>query len=83
MAHLAIPNQDLNTLSLSPSPNTTHPILLAYHKVFLLLCSFLTLFPDFADPNIALGDAEHMAEQTAAMSSGSNMFEVSIAVELS
>lgn len=45
--------------------------------------SFLTLFPDSADPNIAVGDAEHMAEQTAAVSSGSNTLEVSAVADLS
>ncbi|EOA95971.1 hypothetical protein Anapl_09983 [Anas platyrhynchos] len=40
------------------------------------LCSFLTLFPDSAEPNTALGDAEHTALQTVAVSSGSNMLEL-------
>lgn len=86
MAHLAIPNQDLNLISLSSSPNTTQPYTPSPPQRLsppAHLCSFLSLFPDSADPNVALGNAEHMAEQTAAVSSGSNMLEISTIVELS
>lgn len=86
MARLANPNQDLIVIFLSSRPNTSQPYSPSPPQSLsppAHLCSFLTLFPDSAEPNTALGDAEHTALQTVAVSSGSNMLEVSIVAELS
>lgn len=85
-ALLANPNQDLIVISHSFRPNTSQPYSPSPPQSLsppAHLCSFLTLFPDSAEPNTALGDAEHTALQTVAVSSGSNMLEVSIVAELS
>lgn len=80
IAHVVIPNQVLNTIFLSFSPNTSQPTMISFNSCPSMPFSHPS-FLGLTAQNIPLGDAEHMAEQTAAVCSGSSMLEVSTVVE--